>query len=110
MDYPAWLAGESQAAENSDMNCLDNTLLCNELLDSSSLLKSSVNNQVPYTGSAHGTVEMTGNNDASCGISVLENLEFDTPPDLPLAVSFSSHPPPSICLPFKCHRMIITKS
>ncbi|XWS30411.1 hypothetical protein CRYUN_Cryun24cG0115300 [Craigia yunnanensis] len=83
LDYPAWLAGESQAAENSDLNCLDSSLLCNELLDSSSLL--SVKNQVSYTGCAHSTIEMTGNNDAPCGISELENLEFDTPPDVPLA-------------------------
>ncbi|XP_022741643.1 SUPPRESSOR OF GAMMA RESPONSE 1-like [Durio zibethinus] len=80
-DYPAWLAGESQAAENSDFDCLDNSLLCNELLDSSSLLK----NSVSYTGCVNGAIEMTGNNDASCGISELENLEFDTPPDVPLA-------------------------
>ncbi|XVF60209.1 hypothetical protein PTKIN_Ptkin08bG0026200 [Pterospermum kingtungense] len=85
LEYPAWLAEESQAAENPDLNCLDSSLLCNELLDSSSLLKNSVNNQVSYTGSAHGTVEMAGNNDVSCGISELENLEFDTPPDVPLA-------------------------
>ncbi|XP_022751873.1 SUPPRESSOR OF GAMMA RESPONSE 1-like [Durio zibethinus] len=85
LDYPAWLAGESQAAVNSDLNCLGNSLLCSELMDSSSLLKNSVKNQVSFTGCAHGSVEMTGNTDPSCGISVLENLEFDTPPDLPLA-------------------------
>ncbi|XVF14024.1 hypothetical protein REPUB_Repub09cG0020700 [Reevesia pubescens] len=85
LDYPAWLAGESQAAENPDLNCLDDSLLCDELLDSSSLLKNSVKNQVSYNGCAHCTNETTGNNDASCGISELENLEFDTPPDLPLA-------------------------
>ncbi|XVF60216.1 hypothetical protein PTKIN_Ptkin08bG0026900 [Pterospermum kingtungense] len=85
LEYPAWLAGESQAAENPDLNCLESSLLCNEFLDSSSLLKNSVNNQVSYTGSAHRTIEMAGNNDVSCGISELENLEFDTPPDVPLA-------------------------
>lgn len=94
--HPAWLAGESQAAENSDLNCLHSSLLCNELFDSSSLLKSSVNNQVSYTGCTHSTIEMTGNNDAPCGISELENLEFDTPPDVSLAVNFSSHTT-SIC-------------
>ncbi|XVF16332.1 hypothetical protein REPUB_Repub10bG0022300 [Reevesia pubescens] len=80
----AWLAGDSQVAENSDLNCLDNSLLGNELLDSSSLLKNSGTNQVPFTGCGHSTNGVTGNSDATCGISELENLEFDTPPDLPL--------------------------
>ncbi|XP_022774374.1 SUPPRESSOR OF GAMMA RESPONSE 1-like [Durio zibethinus] len=86
-DHPVWLAGESQAAENSDLNCLDDTLLCNELLDSSSFPKNSFKNQVSYshTACSHSTIEMTGNNDMSYGISELENLEFDTPPDVPLA-------------------------
>ncbi|XVF57978.1 hypothetical protein PTKIN_Ptkin07bG0025900 [Pterospermum kingtungense] len=54
LDYPAWLAGESQAAE------IDNSLLC--------------------------TIGMTVNNDASCGICELQNLEFDTPPNFAFAV------------------------
>ncbi|GMJ04284.1 NAC domain containing protein 44 [Hibiscus trionum] len=81
-DCQAWLAGESQAGENSDFNGLDDFLLCNELLDPSSLLTSSVKNRV---SNADGTDEMKGNNDVACGISELENLEFDTPPDVPLA-------------------------
>ncbi|XVE84046.1 hypothetical protein DITRI_Ditri16bG0137400 [Diplodiscus trichospermus] len=85
LDNPAWLAGESQAAEVSDLSCLDNSLLRNELLDSSSLLKNSEKNEASYTGCVDGTIEMAGNNDTSYGISVLENLDFDTPPDLPLA-------------------------
>ncbi|KAK6280505.1 hypothetical protein POUND7_020772 [Theobroma cacao] len=84
LDYVAWLAGESQAAETSDLNCLDN-LLCDEIMDSSSLLKNSGKNQASYTGSVHSINEVAGNNDVSCGISELENLDFDTPPDLPLA-------------------------
>ncbi|XVF57973.1 hypothetical protein PTKIN_Ptkin07bG0025400 [Pterospermum kingtungense] len=95
LDYPAWLAGESQAAENSDLKCLDNSLLCNEIMDSSSLVKNSENNPISCTGCAHGTIGMTGNNDASCGLSELQNLEFDTPPDLPLAdLQFGSQESP----------------
>ncbi|MBA0829417.1 hypothetical protein Goarm_014025 [Gossypium armourianum] len=77
--YPAWLAGESQAVENPDFNGFDEFLLCNELLDSSSL---------PTTNDPKAdcaAIETKGNNDASCGISELENLEFDTPPDVTLA-------------------------
>ncbi|XVE67853.1 hypothetical protein DITRI_Ditri09bG0021200 [Diplodiscus trichospermus] len=85
LDYPEWLAGESQAAENPGLNCLETSLLCDELWDSSSMLKNSEKNQDSYAGCAHCTNELTGNNDKSGGISELENLEFDTPPDLPLA-------------------------
>lgn len=78
-DYQAWLAGESQAVENPDFNGFDEFLLCNELLDSFSLPTT----KDPKADCA--AIETKGNNDASCGISELENLEFDTPPDVTLA-------------------------
>ncbi|XP_039039506.1 SUPPRESSOR OF GAMMA RESPONSE 1-like [Hibiscus syriacus] len=84
-DYPAWWAEESQAAENSDFNGLDDFLLCNELLDSSSLQTISVKNRVSNVGCTDGITETKGNNSVACGISELENLEFDTPPDVTLA-------------------------
>ncbi|XP_039031976.1 SUPPRESSOR OF GAMMA RESPONSE 1-like [Hibiscus syriacus] len=84
-DYPAWWAEESQAVENSDFNGLDDFLLCNELLDSSSLQTSSVKNSLSNVSCTDGTTETKGNKDIDSGISELENLEFDTPPDVPLA-------------------------
>ncbi|XP_052878239.1 SUPPRESSOR OF GAMMA RESPONSE 1-like [Gossypium arboreum] len=78
LEYPLWLAGESQAAVNSEMNCLDNSSL---------QVKNSVKDRVSYAVHDPGTMEMSaGNKDAcTCGISELENLEFDTPPDVSLS-------------------------
>ncbi|MFQ6664547.1 hypothetical protein Gotur_031619, partial [Gossypium turneri] len=72
LEYPLWLAGESQAAVNSEMNCLDNSSL---------QVKNSVKDRVSYAVHDPGTMEMSaGNKDTcTCGISELENLEFDTP-------------------------------
>ncbi|KAG8634961.1 SUPPRESSOR OF GAMMA RESPONSE 1 [Manihot esculenta] len=95
--YSAWLAGESQAVENYDFSSIDDSLLCKEIFDSSSLFLSNSGN-VSYNGSAHTRNEVTGdttnnnnNNNAPCGIADLENLELDTPPDFQLAdLQFSS--------------------
>lgn len=95
-DYPAWLAGESQAVENPNFSGFDDFLLCNELLDSFSLPTTSVKNNDPKADDA--VIETKGNNESSCGISELKNLEFDTPPDVTLAVSFFS---PSMLLPLE---------
>ncbi|XP_062105655.1 SUPPRESSOR OF GAMMA RESPONSE 1 [Humulus lupulus] len=72
MDFP-WLAGESQADEYYDPNCIDNSLLCKETFDSSSRLT-----YIPNT-------DLTGKSIPPCGISDLENLELDTPPDFQLS-------------------------
>lgn len=69
---PAWLAGESQAVENNEFDGLDDILLCKEILDSSG------------NGFSFNASKMTGN-DESYGISVLDTLELDTPPDFDLS-------------------------
>ncbi|CAN4082392.1 unnamed protein product [Withania somnifera] len=85
MVYPTCLAGESQAA---DANDVDISLLCDERNDSYVFLDSFGPNigSVDYT---HNTCHLPqGNGNTSCGISELDNLELDTPPDFQLAVSF----------------------
>jgi hypothetical protein len=89
MDYPAWLAGESQAVENSGLNSMDDSLLCKEIFESCAPLNNSGLNYSSYTGLASNTNEMTANNNASSGFADLENLELDTPPDFYLSVSFT---------------------
>lgn len=92
--YNAWLAGESQAVDNSDFNGIDDSLLCKEIFYSSSLLPNNCGlNPVSFTDIAHNTNEVTGNNNAPCGIADLENLELDTPPDFQLAVSIIFYTP-----------------
>ncbi|GMY13255.1 SUPPRESSOR OF GAMMA RESPONSE 1-like isoform X1 [Fagus crenata] len=85
MDYPAWLAGESQAVENSGLNSIDDSLLCKEIFESCAPLNNSGLNYSSYTGLASNTNEMTANNNASSGFADLENLELDTPPDFHLS-------------------------
>ncbi|MDP1189001.1 hypothetical protein, partial [Klebsiella pneumoniae] len=77
--YSLWLAGESQALENSNIDGIDETLLCQEIFDSSSLSNNAGLNYASCTGTPHNTNEMIGNNNASFGIADLENLELDTP-------------------------------
>ncbi|GMN42606.1 hypothetical protein TIFTF001_011798 [Ficus carica] len=76
MGYPAWLAGESQAIENSGLNSIDDSLLCKEIFDSGF-------NYIPNTDFTYND-KFTGENIAPCGVSDLENLELDTPPDFHL--------------------------
>ncbi|KAL3569059.1 hypothetical protein D5086_028949 [Populus alba] len=88
VEFPEWFAGESQAVENSDFSALDDSLLCNEIFVSAPRVPSNSGvNRVSYTGMAHNTNEVNGNNDEPCGIAELENLELDTPPDFQLALS-----------------------
>jgi hypothetical protein len=89
---PAWLAGESQAVENCDLNCLDDSLLCKEIFDSSAPLNYWGLNDISYTNFVSNKNEATINNNAASGIPELENIELDTPPDFQLAVSFTSYP------------------
>lgn len=90
LGYLSWLAGESQAPENSDLGHIEDSLLCKEEINSSAFLNNSGINNVSYTGFSHNAYSMKGNNSAPCGISDLENLELDTPPDFQLAVSSPS--------------------
>jgi hypothetical protein len=89
---PAWLAGESQAVENCDLNCLDDSLLCKEIFDSCASSNHWGLNDISYTNFVSNKNEMTINNNASSGIPELENIELDTPPDFQLSVSFTSYP------------------
>ncbi|XP_020208659.1 SUPPRESSOR OF GAMMA RESPONSE 1 [Cajanus cajan] len=75
----AWLAGESQAEENTDeYNGLDDILLCKEILDSSVLNDSGLDS-INLNDNACYENEMARNDNVSCGISVLDTLELDTP-------------------------------
>ncbi|TXG54733.1 hypothetical protein EZV62_019989 [Acer yangbiense] len=73
LDYSTWFAGESQAIENSDLDSIEDSLLCKEEINSSAAFNNS------------GINNTRENNSAPCGISDLENLEFDTPPDFHLS-------------------------
>jgi len=79
------LAGESQA----DFDGLEDILLCKDMLDSSSLLNHSGLSST-YNANANKLVAPGTDNDyASYGVSVLDTLEFDTPPDFDLSVSIN---------------------
>ncbi|KAK7395802.1 hypothetical protein VNO78_16372 [Psophocarpus tetragonolobus] len=81
----AWLAGESQAEENAEYNGLDDILLCKEILDSSTLLNDYGLDSINADDNACYATQMAGNNNESYGISVLDTLELDTPPDFDLS-------------------------
>ena len=84
MEYPTWLAGESQAV---DIVGADDSLLCNEVLDYNALTDLGLN-RGPFTGFARNTNEVPeGEGNAIYNIADLENLELDTPPDFHLTVS-----------------------
>lgn len=83
-----WLAGESQADENCDLDCLEDTLLCKETFDSSTLLNGSFVDRISSTDFPSNIYGVTGNSSTSCGIGDLENIDLGTPPDFQLAVSF----------------------
>ncbi|PON47622.1 NAC domain containing protein [Trema orientale] len=75
--YP-WLAGESQAVDDSDLNSIDNSLLCKETFDSRF-------SYIPNTDFTCDGNTLAGESIPPCGISDLENLELDTPPDFQLS-------------------------
>ncbi|GAU29027.1 hypothetical protein TSUD_165450, partial [Trifolium subterraneum] len=81
----AWLAGESQALENSEYK--DDLLLCKEILDSSALLDDSGLHSITTKDIAYYDNRMTGNDNITSGTtstSVLDTLELGTPPDFDL--------------------------
>lgn len=88
MGQPTCLAGESQDYECYGLNFFEDSLLCKETLYSSTPLNGPVLNPISNTDSANTGFGVTGNSSTSFGIPDLENLEFDTPPDFQLAVSF----------------------
>lgn len=83
VNYNPIAAGESQAVDPLPDD-FEEPLLCKELLES-------------YTSLTDGYVKgfnhvTEGSLGGGCiGLSELENLDFDTPPDLSLAVSFLKH-------------------
>lgn len=82
MEYTTCLAGESQAA---DANDVDNSLLCDEHNDYS-FLDSFGPNLGPSADYTHSTCHLPQENgNTTCGISELDNLELDSPPDFQLA-------------------------
>ena len=90
LEYPLWLAGESQAVDDADENGLHDSLLCKEIFYPCAPLYDSGLNPGPVIGFSHNMNGMPGDHNAPCGIADLENLELDTPPDFQLAVSFTS--------------------
>ncbi|KAF8399787.1 hypothetical protein HHK36_015657 [Tetracentron sinense] len=85
--YPAWWAGESQAIENPDPDGVDDSLLCNEIFDSSAPLNNSGLKPFPYfTDFGCSTSDtLGGDTNTACGITDLDNIELETPPDFQLA-------------------------
>ncbi|CAJ1792116.1 unnamed protein product [Sphenostylis stenocarpa] len=81
LDNSAWLAGESQAEEHTAYDGLDDILLCKEILDSSARLNDSELDSTNLSDLAFFDNQMARNDNESCGISVLDTLELDTPPD-----------------------------
>ncbi|ESW12998.1 hypothetical protein PHAVU_008G159200 [Phaseolus vulgaris] len=79
LDSSAWLAGESQAVEHIEYDGLDDILLCKEILDSSALLNDSGLDSSNLYDLAFYDNQMARNDNESCGISVLDTLELDTP-------------------------------
>ncbi|XP_027348042.1 SUPPRESSOR OF GAMMA RESPONSE 1-like [Abrus precatorius] len=81
----AWLAGESQAVESSEYADLDDILLCKEILDSSALFNDFGTDSTNVDDFAYYDNKMARNDNVSCGVSVLDTLELDTPPDFDLS-------------------------
>lgn len=83
------MAGESQA--DCDFDGLEDILLCKEMLQSSALLNhSGLTSTFNGDAKANKLVAPENNNDyGSYGVSVLDTLELDTPPDFDLSVSIN---------------------
>ncbi|XP_027922195.1 SUPPRESSOR OF GAMMA RESPONSE 1-like isoform X2 [Vigna unguiculata] len=79
LDNSACLPGESQAEEHTEYDGLDDILLCKEILDSSALLNDSGLDSSNLYDLAFYDNQIARNDNESCGISVLDTLELDTP-------------------------------
>ncbi|KAJ7970760.1 NAC domain-containing protein [Quillaja saponaria] len=82
MVYSGWLAGESQAVENYD---LDKSLLCKENFESSASSINSGLNHIPLRGYGCSTNEVSVDNNGSSGIHELDKIELDPLPDFKLS-------------------------
>ncbi|XP_043706576.1 SUPPRESSOR OF GAMMA RESPONSE 1-like [Telopea speciosissima] len=83
----SWLAGESQAVEDPDPNGMDDSLLCNEILDSYAPIDNPGVRNAPYfldfNASQMDAVE--GDVGTANGIPDLDGIDLGTPPDFQLA-------------------------
>ncbi|XP_014490986.1 SUPPRESSOR OF GAMMA RESPONSE 1 isoform X2 [Vigna radiata var. radiata] len=79
LDNSALLPGESQAKEHTEYDGLDDILLCKEILDSSDLLNDSGLDSSNLYDLEFYDNQIARNDNESCGISVLDTLELDTP-------------------------------
>ncbi|KAF8408317.1 hypothetical protein HHK36_007466 [Tetracentron sinense] len=82
--YPAWWAGESQAVENPDASGMEDSLLCNEILDSYAPLDNSGLKDYPHFTYRSTSDALGGDINSNCGFTDLDNIELDTPPDFQL--------------------------
>ncbi|OVA20812.1 NAC domain [Macleaya cordata] len=84
---PVWWAGESQAVDDPDLDGMDTSLLCDEILDSYAHFDESELKQVPYFSDfgQNRNDMFEGDMNEPCGISDLGNLALETPPDFELA-------------------------
>ncbi|KAG4926842.1 hypothetical protein JHK85_053328 [Glycine max] len=87
----AWLAGESQAEESTKYDGCDDILLCKEILDSSAILNDPGLDSTNLEDIAGYATQRARNDNESCGISVLDSLELDTP-DFDLSVGMNGCP------------------
>ncbi|XP_022991029.1 SUPPRESSOR OF GAMMA RESPONSE 1-like [Cucurbita maxima] len=83
--FPGWLAGESQGIDDAELHYLEDHLLCNEVLDSNVLTSNSQLTQMSFPLPGSNGCHNIMNDNVTCGIADLENLELDTPPDFHLA-------------------------
>ncbi|KAK6928395.1 NAC domain, partial [Dillenia turbinata] len=81
----SWWAGESQPVDQPGLNGIDDQLLCKETFDCYASINSGLQ-EIPYPGFPHATSDaFCGNQTSPCGVSDLDNIELDTPPDFQLA-------------------------
>lgn len=87
MDSP-WYAGESQAVDEPNANNMDDSLLCHEILDYDIPHFGAEYHHFPLLSELNGSKSVTLGRIARqpCGLSDLDNLELDTPPDFQLSV------------------------
>ncbi|XP_043725491.1 SUPPRESSOR OF GAMMA RESPONSE 1-like [Telopea speciosissima] len=83
----SWWAGESQAVEDLDPNGVDDSLLCNEILDSYAPIDNPGVRNTSYLLDFNGsqTDAVQGVVGAANGIPDLDGIELGTPPDFELA-------------------------
>ncbi|KAJ8645785.1 hypothetical protein MRB53_007533 [Persea americana] len=83
---PAWLAGESQGVDDPNLIDIDESLLCNEILDSFPPFDEPGLKHIPYfSDCSHRSEPIEQDLNSLRRIPDLDNIEVDTPPDFQLA-------------------------